>query len=166
MISQRNLIDFFFFFFISLLGVRCSTTSGEQYESAFSDGTYCSYLSVYDRQHGGTYEYDVEVKIDDNKLVSIEWPTEHFLVNDSFDPAKVGEDGTGVFISEMGFKYYFDISDFPCSFRDRTIDAHVSPTNSNTFGCYNCGDANYELIDGLCPSCYASENGGEEEDYY
>lgn len=73
-------------------------------------GVYCSKVEYYNPRTNKRSTYNLEVEVENNTLVKINWPNGGWLDESHFDPAYINADGKASFTSDAGCEYKVDIN--------------------------------------------------------
>jgi hypothetical protein len=168
--SIFQVLSYIFIFSTTILFSSCGGSSqgyeeedDEQIEESGYEGDYCADVNYYNPNTGNSSNYTLNVLVEDNQLVTIYWPNGGWMDDDHFSPEELDDNGYCSFTSDKGYDYEVQISGSPCSYTSDTSPSEDDYDASTT--CHQCGGSDYNMVDGLCTSCYSELNGDNEEDY-
>ena len=96
-----------------------STSSSETQKSGeYEDGTYCALVTYYNPNTGTRRTYTLNVDVENNELVRINWNNGGWLDDSHFSPETLDEDGSCSYTSDKGYKYDIEITGPKCTLTD------------------------------------------------
>jgi ribosomal protein L37E len=170
-------------------GGRDDSSEGRSiFTGEYKDGTYCADVSYHNPNTGTSNTYTLNVEVENNELVKINWPNGGWLDDSHFSPQELDENGYCSFESDKGYEYTVQITGSECSFDDRSKAASDSDDEKDAITCPKCGNEKdsydrycddctdkientcsrcggheYNVNGGLCYSCKRKEEDEEEE---
>lgn len=174
--------------YIALFTLLLACGSGISYEDdvefmgdrAYSDGTYCAEVDYYYPITNTQATYTLEVEIENDELVKIDFPNGGWLDESHFDAPDISS-GNADFESDRGAEYSVQIigdggcgyssSDYPdedafeAQLEEESAKKEEEETRKHT--CPRCGSIEYYLYGDLCSSCkQEDEDDVNEDDFY
>lgn len=125
-----------------------STYSDEEVSESYPDGTYCAEIEYYNPDTGTQSTYTLNVEVESNELVVIQWPNGGWLDSSHFSPEELDSSGSCSFTTYDGNQYDIQIIGSECSYTD---NARVISDAEET-KCSNCGGKKYSY-DQICDDC-------------
>jgi hypothetical protein len=136
------------FLFIILVGCGSPNKVKElkyDEDDGYETGSYCAEISYHNPNTGTSSTYSLNVEVDNNELVQINWPNGGWLDNDHFSGEDLDASGFCSFTTDRGYEMEVQISGPPCTYtQEDALESDV--------------EADEEALE--CPKC-----GGEKEDY-
>lgn len=110
------------FLFILSLGLisSCGNSSGEEYPiegqtaDGFEDGTYCAEVTYYNPNTGSTSDYTLEVEVEGNEVVRINFGNGGWMDEDHFYAEELDANGYCSFSSDKEYEYTVQITGQDC----------------------------------------------------
>ncbi len=113
----KNTIILFSIIFLFACNGNSNTKSSAESDNGYADGKYCAQVEYYYSKTGTNSTYTLEVKIEDNKLTVIYWPSGGWLDDSHFTPPDIS-DGDAKFKSDKNVEYEVKIIDKEdCTFK-------------------------------------------------
>jgi hypothetical protein len=116
-------ILFFVFLFTSCNG-SSSENSDEEYpiegqtDEGFEDGTYCADVTYYNPNTGTSNDYTLEVEVQQNEVVQINFGNGGYLDNEHMTPEVLDENGECTISSDRDYEYSIKLKDKDCGYTD------------------------------------------------
>lgn len=85
-----------------------------QTSDGFKDGTYCADVTYYNPNTGTTSDYTLEVEVERNEVVQINFDNGGWLDSDHITPEKLNENGECTLISDRDYEYTVKITGKDC----------------------------------------------------
>jgi hypothetical protein len=85
-----------------------------QTADGFEDGTYCADVSYYNPNTGTSNTYTLEVEVENNEVVQINWGNGGWMDEDHFNAEDIDKDGNCTFTSDKGYEYTVQITGQDC----------------------------------------------------
>ena len=120
-------------------------------EDGYQDDAYCADVEYYNPNTGTRSTYQLNVDVEDNKLVKIHWPNGGWLDDDHFYPEELDGDECSI-ISDKGNHYDVEITGPACSWTDEARFLSDVEEEEESFTCPKCGKEKGEYA-AQCPSC-------------
>jgi hypothetical protein len=147
-------------FILCSLFTACSGTTEDGIEESyfiegqtsegFEDGTYCADVTYYNPNTGTENTYTLEVEIEFNQVIQINWNNGGWMDTDHFSPVDLDSDGTCSFSNDQGYDYTVQITGKDCGATDA----------------YNYqNDFQEDQVASTCPSCGVEKDEYEEYCY-
>ena len=145
-------------------------------KEAYSDGTYAAEVEYYNPNTGTRNTYTLNVEVENNKLILIQWPQGGWLDNSHFYAEELNSDGKCSFKSDAGYQYNVIITGAETSYPDKIKVSESYEDNyeeesqdEDAMKCPNCDNWKYpdEELCGQCKSaitCQMCGNKKEEKD--
>lgn len=122
--------------------------SGNEYE----DGVWCADVEYYNPNTGTRNNYDLEVEVENDELIQIEWPNGGWLDDSHFSAEDISS-GECSFTSDRGYEYTITLnSKGSCGGSDAYRMKRDIEQDEEDITCPTCGDSK-ETYDDLCYSC-------------
>jgi rubredoxin len=125
-----------------------STTTDEDGNEAYPDGTYCADIDYYNPDTGTRSTYTLNVEVESNEVTEIHWPNGGWLDDSHFSPEALDSNGSCSITTYDGKQYDIQITGSECSNTDNT---QVSE-DEDEVKCPECGGDKSEFDD-LCWYC-------------
>ncbi len=124
------------------------------------NGTYCAEVEYYNPNTGTRSTYELDVEVEDDYLVQINWPNGGWLDETHFSSEDISS-GECSFTSDKGYQYTVTLGEKggDCYNEGHHLQNDVNADVENTT-CPRCGDEKYEYED-YCSIC---QNELEEKD--
>lgn len=129
-----------------------STTTDEDGNEAYPDGTYCADIDYYNPDSGTRSTYTLNVEVENNEVTVIHWPNGGWLDDSHFSPEELDSSGSCSFTSDKGYEYTIQITGPECSYTDETKVQNDSEDDQAALTCPMCGGAK-ESYDEMCYFC-------------
>lgn len=71
----------------------------------YPDDIYCAEVEYHNPNTGTTSSYTLTVEVENNEIITINWPSGGWLDEDNFSGAELDEDGSTYFTSDYGYEY-------------------------------------------------------------
>lgn len=151
-------------------------------DQAYPDGLYCAEIEYYYPVTNTQATYTLEVEIEGDYLVKIDFSNGGWLDESHFDAVEISS-GIADFTSDRGAEYTVEIteeggcaygsSDYPDedAFEARLASEQADEEEKKEHTCPRCGAIESYLYGDLCASCKAEEaeaeeNEEDEDDFY
>ena len=130
-------------------------------EDGYEDGTYCADVSYYNPNTGTSNMYTLEVEVENNEVVQINWGNGGWMDEDHFSAQDL--DGTGYcsFSSDKGYDYTVQITGQDCGGTDESTIENDLQEDEEVLSCSRCGREK-EDYDTYCQSCTSTIEDEEE----
>lgn len=138
------------------------TTTDEDGNIIYSDGTYCADVEYYNPDTGTRSTYSLNVEVENNEVTVIHWPNGGWLDDSHFSPEELDSDGYCSFTSDKGYEYTIQITGPECSYTDETAAESDSEEDQAVVTCPKCG-GDKEMYDNLCWYCERKEKRKRED---
>lgn len=155
--SRRKSRSMLIMVLLLLVLIGCGREKGssnsfyEDNEDGYSDGTYCAEIEYYNPNTGTSSTYELDVEIEDNYLVQINWPNGGWLDETHFSSEEISS-GSCSFTSDRGYEYTVNIlsKGGGCG-SGYDLQSDVNGDTEDTT-CPECGSTKYSYDD-YCYSC-------------
>lgn len=134
------------------------TTTDEDGNEAYPDGTYCADIDYYNPDTGTRSTYTLNVEVESNEVTEIHWPNGGWLDDSHFSPEALDSNGSCSFTSDKGYEYDVQITGPECTSTD---DVKVISDQEES-KCPQCG-GDKETYDDLCWYCERKEKRKKED---
>ena len=128
-----------------------------QTADGFEDGTYCADVSYYNSNTGTSNTYTLEVEVENNEVVQINWGNGGWMDEDHFYPEVLDDSGYCSFSSDKGYDYTVQITGQNCGYTDESSYEDDVQEDEAALTCPNCGGEKDEYED-VCYSCQLEDN--------
>lgn len=151
---MKKLIQLFSFF---LLLISCgSPKTAKEYQNdeddGYETGSYCADVSYHNTNTGTSSTYTLNVEVEDNVLVQIDFPNGGWLDNDHFLAEDLDASGFCSFTTDRGYEMEVEISGPPCSYtQENDLESDIE-ADEEVSECPQCGSEKEEYDD-LCENC-------------
>jgi hypothetical protein len=135
-----------------------STTTDEDGNEVYPDGTYCADIDYYNPDTGTRSTYTLNVEVESNEVTEIHWPNGGWLDDSHFSPEALDSNGSCSFTSDKGYEYDVQINGPECASTD---DVKVISDQEES-KCPQCG-GDKETYDDLCWYCERKEKRKKED---
>ena len=140
------------------------TTTDEDGNEVYPDGTYCADIDYYNPDTGTRSTYTLNVEVESNEVTVIQWSNGGWLDSSHFSSEELDSSGSCSFTTFDGKQYDVQITGPECS---NTDDTQVSE-DEDEVKCPECGGDKSEFDD-YCFSCKRKftcpECGGKKDKY-
>lgn len=75
----------------------------------YPDDIYCAEVEYHNPNTGTTSSYILTVEVENNEIITINWPSGGWLDEDNFSGADLDEEGSTDFTSDYGYEYNIQI---------------------------------------------------------
>lgn len=141
---------------LSIIFISCggdgSSTGRSFFTGKYEDGTYCADVSYYNSNTGTSNSYSLNVEVENNELVRIQWPNGGWLDDSHFTPEELDKSGYCSFKSDKGYEYTVQITGSECSIDDKSRAKSDSEDEKDAITCPRCGSEK-ESYDRYCDDC-------------
>ena len=124
------------------------TTTDEDGNIIYPDGTYCADVEYYNPDTGTRNTYSLNVEVENNEVTVIQWTNGGWLDSSHFSPEELDSSGSCSFTTFDGKQYDIQITGPECTFTDNN---RVSDDEEEV-KCPECGGVKSEFDD-YCSSC-------------
>lgn len=139
-----------------------STTTDEDGNEVYPDGTYCAEVDYYNPNTGTNSTYTLNVEVENNELTVIHWPNGGWLDESHFTPEELDSSGSCSFTSDQGYEYTVQITGPECDFTDEVQAQNDSEEDQSAVTCPKCG-GDKDAYDELCWYCERKEKRKKED---
>ena len=139
-----------------------STTTDEDGNEVYPDGTYCADIDYYNPDTGTRSTYSLNVEVESNEVTVILWPNGGWLDDSHFSPEALDSNGSCSFTSDKGYEYDVQITGPECSYTEETAAQSDSEEDQAALTCPKCG-GDKETYDDLCWYCERKEKRNKED---
>lgn len=101
------------------------TTTDEDGNEVYPDGTYCAEVDYYNPNTGTNSTYTLNVEVENNELTVIHWPNGGWLDESHFTPEELDSSGSCSFTSDQGYEYKVQITGPECNFTDEAAKSYT-----------------------------------------
>ena len=137
------------------------TTTDEDGNEVYPDGTYCADIDYYNPDTGTRSTYTLNVEVENNEVTVIYWPNGGWLDDSHFSPEELDSNGSCSFTSDKGYEYDIQITGSECSYTDELKAQRDSEEDQEAVTCPECGGDKSEYDDYCyfckrkftCPEC-------------
>ncbi len=113
----------------------------------YADGTWCADVEYYNPNTGTNNSYELDVEVENNELIEIEWPNGGWLDETHFTAEDIS-DGECSFISDRGYEYTVTLkSKGGCGGSDAYRMQSDIEQDEEVFTCPDCGNKKGEFDD-------------------
>lgn len=138
------------------------TTTDEDGNEVYPDGTYCADVEYYNPNTGTNSTYTLNVEVENNELTVIHWPNGGWLDESHFTPEELDSSGSCSFTSDQGYEYTVQITGPECDFTDEVQAKNDSEEDQSAVTCPKCG-GDKDAYDELCWYCERKEKRKKED---
>ena len=160
------------FFVFSLVSCGSSNSENDDFSEeefaiegqtadGFEDGTYCANVSYYNPNTGTSNTYTLEVEVDNNEVVQINWGNGGWMDEDHFSAQDLDGNGYCSFSSDKGYDYTVQITSRDCGSTDQSSIESDIQEDEEAVSCTKCGGEKEEY-DAYCHSCTSRIEDEEE----
>jgi hypothetical protein len=135
---------------------------GQRLDGTYDDGVYCAKVEYENPNTGTISTYNLNVEVEDNFLICIQFPNGGYLDTDHFEPAELDEDGICTFKSDEENEYAVTILGPKCTNTDFDSYANDLKSDRSEVTCPKCGEEKYSFDD-YCDDCEDLAEELEEE---
>ena len=134
-----------------------SSSEGEyaiegQTADGYKDGTYCADVSYNNPNTGTSNTYTLEVEVESNQVVQINWGNGGWMDEDHFSAQDLDGSGYCSFSSDKGYDYTVQITGQDCGGTDESSIESDMQEDEEAVSCPKCGGDKDEY-DTYCQSC-------------
>jgi len=132
-----------------------------QTADGFEDGSYCADVSYYNPNTGTSNTYTLEVEVENNEVVQINWGNGGWMDEDHFYPEDLDDSGYCSFSSDKGYDYTVQITGQDCGGTDESSIESDMQEDEEAVICSRCGGQKDDY-DTYCQSCTSRIEDEEE----
>lgn len=134
----------------------------EESDNEYQDGTWCADVEYYNPNTGTRNTYKLNVEVENNQLIEIDWPNGGWLDETHFNAEDIS-DGECSITSDRGYEYTITLdSKGGCNSTDAFRLQRDVEDDEEAITCPKCGDEKDDSDD-LCYSCERKQKRAEEE---
>ena len=132
-----------------------------QTADGFEDGTYCADVTYYNPNTGTNSDYVLEVEVENNELVQINFGNGGWMDEDHFYAQDLDDEGYCSFTSDRGYEYTVTITGKDCGYTDLSSYRRDVQNDKEAVTCPNCGGDKDDYYT-YCQSCTSRIEDEEE----